>query len=192
MARDADAVDHGEQPEGRRLEIVEARIAALEESDGGQRKRGEQQGEKRQPHERMRDRAMVFHDRQRIVMREFVEAFVEDVDIGEDGAERGRENRHSLLAVGEKSLAEERACNAVCYRVHEGSERGKVYTIRPFQATAWEGFVAAQFCVFSRRYQFLVVGAREDQIHRQHLTHRCSTSLSYVRFIGEHNLVNWL
>ena len=41
----------------------------------------------------MRDRAMVFHDRERIVMRDLRVRLVECVDIGENRAERGGENR---------------------------------------------------------------------------------------------------
>ena len=84
---------------------------------------------------------MVFHDRERIVMRDLRVRFVERVNVGENGAERGRENRDLFLALREKSLAKERARDSVSYRVHEGSEREEVYTIRLFQATgAFPGY----------------------------------------------------
>jgi hypothetical protein len=78
----------------------------------------------------MRDRAMVFYDAQRIAR----DSFRKNVYVGENRAERRRKDGDSLLAFGEKSLAEERARDSVSYRVHEGFKTAEVYTIQRLRA----------------------------------------------------------
>ena len=74
----------------------------------------------------MRDRAMVFHDAQRIARK----SFGEKIDIRENRPERCSKNSDSLLAFRKKRLAEKRARDSVSYRVHEGFKTAEVYTIR--------------------------------------------------------------
>ena len=82
----------------------------------------------------MRQCAMVFDDREWVAR----ENIGENVDVRSDRAEDCGKNRHSMLALRKKSLADKRACNAVRYWIHVGSER-RVYTIRFVQAISIRG-----------------------------------------------------
>ena len=74
----------------------------------------------------MRDPAMIFHDGERIAGK----SFFDDIHIRQHGAESGGKYGDASLALRKISFADERADDAVSYRVHEEFERGKVYTIR--------------------------------------------------------------
>ena len=110
---------------------MKARPLPLDPRQECARQKGEKNREKWQADEGVCDRSMIFHDAERIARQRLRE----NVHIGENRAERRGKNGDSLLALGEKSLAEERARDSVSYRIHEGFKTAEVYTIQRVSAT---------------------------------------------------------
>src|ERR1700730_6839066 len=83
----------------------------------------------------MRDTAMIFDDRKRIARNNFSY----NIYIGKHCAQSGRECSDWPVPLGKISLADKGANDAVSYRVHEGFEKGEVYTIGEIQAISISG-----------------------------------------------------
>ena len=74
----------------------------------------------------MRDAPMIFDDCERVAG----DCVGDRVDIREDRAESCGKNGDAAVTVGEITLTEKRAGDAVGYRIHLRVEEEKLYTIR--------------------------------------------------------------
>ena len=100
VAGDADAVNQRKHCQRRRFQVAEsAATDRLQPGTESARENSEKKREKRQADERVRDRAMVFDDAERIARK----CFRDNVHVGENRAERRRKDGDSFLALGEKS-----------------------------------------------------------------------------------------
>src|ERR1700675_1156726 len=74
----------------------------------------------------MRDPAVILHDGKRIAGNNFFD----HVHVRKNSAQRGCKYCNAAMAFREVSFADEGANDAVSYGVHEGFEKGRVYTIQ--------------------------------------------------------------